>query len=102
MRKYHLKLFNPFNIANSNIKKSQKDAVYFQPEDDHDAIIAERKKFKKKCKFKQELKITFLFNFYAKQRRLKHWGKTVGQAAIPENFKRRYKGSPYDSGVLIY
>ena len=33
---------------------------------------------------------------------MKHWGKTVGQAAIPGNFKRRYTRSPYDSGVLIY
>ena len=33
--------------------------------------------------------MTFLFNFYAKQRWLKRWGKMVGQAVIPGNFKRR-------------
>ena len=29
-------------------------------------------------------------------------GRTVGQAVIPANFNRRYKRSPYDSGVLFY
>ena len=81
--------------------QSPKDAVYFWVEDNHETI-ARRGKVLKNCRLKHELKITFLFNFYAKLRRLKRLGKTVGQAVIPGNFKRRYKRSSYDSGVLFY
>ena len=70
-----------------------KDAVYFQPEDNHETI-AKREKVKKKLQVQHELKITFLFNFYAKLRRLKRLGRTVGRAVIPGNFKRRYKIGP--------
>ena len=51
---------------------------------------------------KNVLKITFLFHFLRLQRRLKRQGKMVGQAIFPGNFKKRYKRSPYDSGVLFY
>ena len=64
--------------------------MYFQPEDNHETI-AKREKLKKKLQVQHELKITFLFNFYAKLRRLKRLGRTVGRAVIPGNFKRRYK-----------
>ena len=47
-------------------------------------------------------KVVFFLIFYAKQRRLKRQGKMVGQAVLPGNFKKRYKRSPYDSGVLFY
>ena len=60
-------------------KESKKDAVYFQPEDNH-KTIAKR----------------------GKVLREKKWEKMVGQAVIPGNFKRRYERSPYDSGILIY
>ena len=56
-----------------------------------------RKSFKK-----HESKTTFLLIFYAKQRRLKRYGKTIGKAVIAGNFKRGGKRSPYDSGVLLY
>ena len=75
--------------------------MYLQPEDNHETI-AQREKALKSYRFKHELKITFLFNFYAKLRRLKRFGKTVGQGIIPGNFKRRYKRSPYDFGALVY
>ena len=52
-------------------KESQRDAVYFQPEDNHETIIAKTGKVLRNYGFKHELKMTFLFNFYAKQRRLK-------------------------------
>ena len=45
------------------IKKSQNDAVYFQPEDNHETRTAKREKGFKNYGFKHELKITFLFNF---------------------------------------
>ena len=54
------------------VKISKKNAVYFQPEDNHKTSIAKREKVK------------------------------MGQVVIPGNFKRRYKRSPYDSGVLFY
>ena len=69
--------------------------MYFQPEDNHKTIIAKRGKVLRNYRFKHKLKMTF------------HWGwnvreKVAGQAAIPRNFKRRCKRSPYDFGVLIY
>ena len=42
-------------------KKSQKDAVYFQPEDDHDAIIAKREKVLKKVQVQTGVKNYFSF-----------------------------------------
>ena len=42
-------------------KISEKEVVYFQPEDNHETI-AESQKLKK-FRFKHELKSTFLFNF---------------------------------------
>ena len=53
-------------------KECQKDAVYFQPEENHETIIAKRGKVLKNYMFKHQLKATFLFNFYARQKRLKH------------------------------
>ena len=58
-------------------------------------------KFRKNYRFKHELKITLLFNFYTKLMRLKRLGETVGQVVIPGNFKRRYNRSSYDFGVLF-
>ena len=46
--------------------------------------------------------MTFLFNFLRVSEKFEMLGKTVEQAVIPGNFKRRYKRSPYDSGVLVY
>ena len=46
--------------------------MYFQLEDNHKTSLARREKVK------------------------------MGQAVITGNFKRRYKRSPYDSGVLFY
>ena len=43
----------------------------FQSEDNHERIIAKRGEVLRNYRFKHELKMTFLFNFYAKQRRLK-------------------------------
>ena len=60
------------------------------------------KKFLKNYRLKNVLKITFLFHFLRLQRRLKRQGKTVGQAVIPGNFKRRYKRSQCDCGVFFY
>ena len=56
----------------NNSKNLKKNAVYFQPEDNHKTSIAKTEKVK------------------------------MGQVVIPGNFKRRYKRSPYDSGVLFY
>ena len=43
-------------------KKSEKDAAYFHPKDNHGCrILAKREK--KNHKFKHKLKTTFLFNF---------------------------------------
>ena len=56
-----------------------------------------RKSFKK-----HESKTTFLLIFYAKQRRLKRYGKTIGKAVIAGNFKIGGKRNPHDSGVLLY
>ena len=47
-------------------------------------------------------KLLVFLIFYAKQERFKRQGKTVEQAVVPGSFKRRYKRSPYDSGVLFY
>ena len=47
--------------GSNNRKKSLKDAVYSQPEDNHKIIIAKRGKVFKYYRFKQELKKTFLF-----------------------------------------
>ena len=52
-------------------KFSKKNAVYFQPEDNHETRITKKQKVLQNYTFKHELKITFLFNFYAKQRRLR-------------------------------
>ena len=71
--------------------------MYFQPEDNHKTIIAKRGKFIRNYRFKYELKMTFLFKKKGNVRE-----KMVGQEVIPGNFKRRYKRSAYDSGVLIY
>ena len=49
---------------------------------------------------KTTLKLLIFLIFYAKQRKLKRWGKMVGQTVIPGNFKRGYRRSPYDSSFL--
>ena len=58
----------PANIYNIE-KKSQKDVVYFQPEDNHETRIAESEKVLINYRLKHDFKITFIFNFL--QRRLK-------------------------------
>ena len=45
-------------------------------------------------------RLLFFLIFYAKQRKLKRWGKMVRQTVIPGNFKRGYRRSPYDSSFL--
>ena len=42
-------------------KFSKKNAVYFQPEDNHETRIAKKQKVLQNYTFKHELKITFLF-----------------------------------------
>ena len=56
-------------IESNNRKKSQKDVVYFQPEDNHETRIAKSEKVLINYRLKHDLKITFIFNFL--QRRLK-------------------------------
>ena len=72
--------------------------MYFQLEDNRKTRIAKREKVKKKTR----VEMTFLFNFLRVSEKVEMLGKTVEQAVIPGNFKRRYKRSPYDSGVLVY
>ena len=77
--------------------------MYFQPEDNHERIIAKRGKFFKKLKVQTRVENDFSFSFLRETEEVEMLGKKmVGQAVIPGNFKRRYKRSPYDSGVLIY
>ena len=83
-------------------KKSEKDVVYFQPEENHKTRIAKSEKVLNITGSNTSWKLVFFLIFYAKQKRLKHQGKTVRQSVIPGNFKRRYRRSPYDSGVLLY
>ena len=45
--------------------------MYFQPEDNHETMIAKTGKVLRNYELKHDLKMTFLLNFYAKQRRLK-------------------------------
>ena len=71
--------------------------MYVQPEENRETRIGKKEKVKNN-RFKDELKMTFLFNFEIL--RLKRLGKTVEQAVIPGNFKRRYRR--YNSGVLVY
>ena len=82
-------------------KKSEKDVVYFQPEENHKTRIAKSEKVLNITGSNTSWKLVFFLIFYAKQKRLKHQGKTVRQSVIPGNFKRRYRRSPYDSGVLF-
>ena len=72
--------------------------MYFQPEENLETRIAKNEKVLKNM----SRKILFFLIFYAKQGRLKSYGKTKGKAVIPGNFKRGCKRSPYDSGVLLY
>ena len=62
-------------------KESQKYAVYFKPEDNHKTIIAKTGKVLRNYRFKHELKMTFLVNFYAKHRKLKREGKNDGASS---------------------
>ena len=66
-------------LPNQITKKSLKDSVYFQLENNHETI-AKREKVEKNYRFKHEFEpvITFLFNFYTKLRRLKRLVKTAG------------------------
>ena len=84
------------------IKQSEKDVVFFQPEENHKTRIAKSEKVLNITGSKTSWKLVFFLIFYAKQKRLKHQGKTVRQSVIPGNFKRRYWRSPHDSGVLFY
>ena len=69
------------------IKKSEKDVVYFQPEENHKTRIAKSEKVLNITGSKTSWKLVFFLIFYAKQKRLKHQGKTVRQSVIPGNFK---------------
>ena len=72
--------------------------MYFQPEENLETRIAKNEKVLKNM----SQKLIFFLIFYAKQGRLKSYGKTKGKAVIPGNFKKGCKRSPYDSGVLLY
>ena len=76
--------------------------MYFQPEDNRETITAKRGKVLRNYRFKHELKMTFLLIFTRNRGGWNVREKMVGQEVIPGNFMRRYKGSPYDSGVFIY
>ena len=62
-------------------EETQKDAVYFQSEDNHETIRAKTGNVLRNYRFKHELTMTFLFNIYAKQRRLKRWGENDGASS---------------------
>lgn len=66
-------------------KRSQKDAVYFRAENNHET----KEKEKKPRLVQTWVENDFSFNFHAYQRWLIRWGKIFGQAVIPGNFKRR-------------
>ena len=52
---------------------TQKDTVHFQPEDNHETIIAKREKFENIFQVQTRVENHFSFLiFYSKQRRLKH------------------------------
>ena len=53
------------------IKKSQNDAVYFQPEDNHETRTAKGEKGLKITGSNTSWKLLFFLIFYAEQRRLK-------------------------------
>ena len=60
-------------------EKVSKRRLEFSTRGHHETRIAKRGKIlKENYRFKHELKMTFLLNFYAKQRRLQRFGKTVG------------------------
>ena len=55
--------------------------MYFQSEDNHETIRAKTGNVLRNYRFKHELTMTFLFNIYAKQRRLKRWGENDGASS---------------------
>ena len=93
MTKYHLKLFNLFNIANNNINSTFK---LNRKLDWRLELTSVMEKWNPGS-ISSFLKDTHIVCSYSRDYR-----KTVGRAVIPGNFKRRCKRSPYDSGVLFY
>ena len=62
-------------VIELNNRKNLKKASFISSQR---TIAKSEKVLKNYTRFKHELKITFFLIFYAKQRRLKRWGKTVG------------------------
>ena len=97
MTKYHLKLFNLFNIANNNINSTFK----LKRKLDWRLELTSVMEKWNPASISSFLKGTHIVCSYSRDYRNAR-EKTVGQAVIPGNFKRRCKRSPYDSGVLFY
>ena len=68
-------------LPNQITERISKDAEHLQPEDNQETIIAKTGEVLRNYKIKHELKMTFLFNFYAKQKRLKRQRKNDGASS---------------------